>query len=241
GERVSVEHTKRLLDTIGKDKILHVYGPTESTVYATYYEVNEIVENTNTIPIGKPLSGTSLYVIDKAGRLAPVGVFGELYIGGRGIARGYMNNPVLTAEKFLYIEKDFSHGRVYQTGDLVRWLPGGDIEFSGRIDHQVKIRGFRIEPGEIEDHLLKHPGIEDAIVITQTAAAGSVPAEDGEKYLCAYIVPVQGDVVPAGKNEAARKPGIDRLKEYLSRSLPQYMIPTYFVQLDRMPLTPNGK
>ncbi|MCP5049346.1 MAG: AMP-binding protein, partial [bacterium] len=242
--RVSVEHTKRLLETIGKDKIIHVYGPTESTVYATYYQVNEIAENMYTIPIGKPLTGTTLYVMDKAERLAPVGVFGELYIGGRGIARGYLNNPELTAEKFDKDFKDWQDGQdlkkekkepsalsaspavqsvIYKTGDLVRWLPGGDIEFSGRIDHQVKIRGFRIELGEIESQLLNHPAVKEAAVLSRED-------NSGDKYLCAYIV--------AEKEEEFSASG---LRKYLSGDLPDYMIPSYFMSLDHIPLTSQGK
>ncbi|MCP5049409.1 MAG: AMP-binding protein, partial [bacterium] len=256
GERVSVEHTKRLLETIGKDKILHVYGPTESTVYAAYYPVNEIGKNAITVPIGKPLSGTTLYVLDKAERLAPVGVFGELYIGGRGIARGYLNNPEITAERFTRnkvsllgdeispLRNKISLRRnkvsvmgniVYKTGDLVRWLPGGNIEFLGREDHQVKVRGHRIELGEIEHCLAGCEGVKESFIIAREMTASG----KRDISLCAYVVPVQGDIV--GNNQDSESVTLSYLKEYLSRRLPGYMVPPYFVLLERMPLTANGK
>ncbi|MCK4764861.1 MAG: amino acid adenylation domain-containing protein [Candidatus Aminicenantes bacterium] len=259
GERVSVEHARKALEYMGKDRIIHVYGPTETTVYATYYVINSIAGSAVTIPIGKPIANTSLYILDKSLKPVPLGVSGEIYIGGDGNARGYLNSPGLTAEKFVRFDSSYSPGRqspvtlhrtgegaahpaserqtgqssaitgrqapvtLYRTGDLARWLPEGEIEFLGRIDHQVKIRGFRIELGEIEARLLEHEKIKEAVVLDKIL--------NKEKYLCAYIV----------AHSSGTEVQIAELREVLSRVLPDYMIPTYFVFLDRIPLTPNGK
>jgi tyrocidine synthetase-3 len=229
GEQVSVQHTQQALEYAGKHKIIHVYGPTETTVYATHYPVDRINKNAGTIPIGSPLANTTIYLLDKNLHLIPIEVVGELYIGGYGTARGYLNQPELTAETFIpnpFVKND----RLYRTGDLGRWLPNGNIEFSGRIDYQVKIRGFRVEPGEIETHLRNHQDIKDAVVIVieTTPAHGSNSQKD--KYICAYITP-----------EKEKKLSINRVKEYLTRQLPGYMIPSYFMQVEEIPLTPNGK
>ncbi|MEK5097378.1 amino acid adenylation domain-containing protein [Bacillus sp. FSL W8-0848] len=220
GERVSIPHAKKVLDRVGKDRLIHVYGPTESTVYATYYAINEIDEEADTIPIGSPLANTTALIMDEHGRLLPIGVPGELCISGDGLSKGYLNREELTAEKF--IPHPFIPGeRLYKTGDLAKWLPDGNIEFIGRIDHQVKIRGFRIELGEIESQLQKHDAISDTIVTVR---------EDGESrpYICAYIT-------------AKREIAIGELREWLRSKLPEYMIPAYFVKLDKLPLTKNGK
>jgi amino acid adenylation domain-containing protein len=208
------------------------YGPTETTVTSIEMMVRagDDDETSVQLPIGRPINNTVAYIFDKWMKLVPKGAAGELYIGGKGVARGYLNNPELTAEKFLsffyrsyksymtYIPK-----KIYKTGDLARWLSGGDIEFIGRIDHQVKIRGFRIELGEIESQLLIHNDIKETVVTAKQD-------ETGDSYLCAYIVPRQdiGISVPG-------------LKEYLSGFLPDYMIPTYFAILEKLPLTPIGK
>ncbi|MGE5341686.1 MAG: amino acid adenylation domain-containing protein [Candidatus Omnitrophota bacterium] len=234
GERVSVAHSKKALEALGPGKIIHVYGPTETTVYATYYFIDTIDEKTGTVPIGKPLANTTVYVLDKYLKPTPIGVAGELYIGGHGTARGYLNNPELTFEKFClrrptFLKKGGSKNfwflkegdeRLYKTGDLVRWLGDGNIEFLGRTDHQVKIRGFRIELGEIESCLRRMNAITDVIVIDRDI--------NNEKYICAYIV--------------GEKPiDISKLKEELSQRLPSYMVPAFFFQLDALPLTKNGK
>jgi thioesterase domain-containing protein/acyl carrier protein len=175
------------------------------------------------LPIGEPLDNTKVYILDRCEKLVPVGVAGELCIGGDGVARGYLNNVELTADRFKI--NPFSEGELfYQSGDLCRWLFNGNIEFLGRIDHQVKIRGYRIELGEIESQLLYHPEVQEAVVL----ARGN---EEGEKYLCAYLI--------AGSREQGAGGG--ELREYLSRTLPDYMIPSYFVFLETLPLTPNGK
>lgn len=219
GERISVPHARKALDYLGKEKLIHVYGPTETTVYATYYYINEIDEKADNIPIGSPLANTELYVLDKNNNLQPIGVPGELCIAGDGLAKGYLNRPEKTAEVF--VDNPFGEGKMYRTGDLVRMLGDGNVEFIGRIDHQVKIRGFRIELGEIQSKLLEHPAIKEAIVIAK-GENGSV------SYLCGYIT---------GNKEFT----IAELREFLAEDLPDYMIPAYFVQLEQMPLTQNGK
>ncbi|MCP5049022.1 MAG: amino acid adenylation domain-containing protein, partial [bacterium] len=235
GERVSVEHTARALNYLGKGKILHVYGPTETTVYASYYPVDEISPKPDTIPIGGPLANTTLYILDRHLKPVPIGITGQICIGGEGVARGYLNNSQLTLEKFVtnpFMEDGDS--TMYLSGDLGKWLPTGDIEFLGRRDHQVKIRGFRIEPGEIEQMLLKHPGTNEVLVTLASGGAagtnstGGNGGKPGEKRLCAYFV-----------SEEEFSP--NQLKDYLLQDLPDYMVPTYFARLERMPITPNGK
>jgi len=196
--------------------IYNVYGPTETTIWSTAAKL----ETDRSITIGKPISNTKIYIVDKYKNLQPVGVAGELCIGGEGLARGYFKRPELTAEKF--VPNPFEPGtRMYKTGDLARWLPDGNIEFIGRLDNQVKIRGFRIELGEIESRLLSHAGIKEAVVAAREE-------ESEGKYLCAYLV---GDKeLTAGE-----------VREHLSKVLPDYMVPSYFIQLPKMPLTPNGK
>ncbi|MFC8148507.1 bacitracin non-ribosomal peptide synthetase BacC [Bacillus paralicheniformis] len=220
GERASIPHVRKVLDHVGRDKLIHVYGPTESTVYATYYFINEIDDEAETIPIGSPLANTSVLIMDEAGKLLPIGVPGELCIAGDGLSKGYLNREELTAEKF--IPHPFMPGeRLYKTGDLAKWLPDGNIEFIGRIDHQVKIRGFRIELGEIESRLEMHEDINETIVTVRED-------EESRPYICAYIT-------------ANREISLDELKGFLGEKLPKYMIPAYFVNMDKLPLTKNGK
>ncbi|WP_028546570.1 non-ribosomal peptide synthetase [Paenibacillus taiwanensis] len=220
GERVSVAHVRKALQQIGPGKLKHAYGPSESTVYATWYDVNEVPEDAVNVPIGRPLSNTTLYIVDERNALQPIGVAGELCVGGEGLVRGYLNRPDLTAEKF--VQNPFISGeRMYRTGDLARWLPDGNVEYVGRIDDQVKIRGFRIEVGEVEAQLLKVESILKATVIVR----GS---DSSEKQLCAYYV-------------ADRPLPPSELKRLLAQDLPSYMIPAYLIPLERMPLTTNGK
>lgn len=201
-------------------RVVNEYGPTEYTISATAFLVDRHYDN---IPVGKPLANTWLYVLDPLEQLQPIGVPGELCIAGAQIARGYLGRPELTAEKFVANPYAVSQDNaiMYKTGDLVRWLPDGNVEFLGRIDQQVKIRGYRIELGEIEQHLLQHPGVKDAVVIDRSDAAGM-------KYLCAYFV--ADGLLTA-----------DELKSFLAKDLPDYMVPAYFVPLENIPLTPNGK
>lgn len=221
GEALSKNTVKGFLSGFGerRPKITNVYGPTECCVDVTSYPVLERT-GIDIIPIGKPLVNTRIYIFDNHLRPVPLGVTGEIYIGGDGLARGYLNREDLTRERFIrdpWIDGE----RIYRTGDLGRWLPDGNIEFIGRSDQQVKIRGFRIELGEIESWLLKHHQIKEAIVVAN---------EDGDhfKYLCAYFV-------------ARGEPAIVQLKEYLAGKLPDYMIPAYMIQLEKIPVTPNGK
>ena len=197
--------------------LINLYGPTEATVDVSYYECTFGKECT-LVPIGKPIDNIRLYIHGKGNILQPVGVPGELCIGGVGVARGYLNNEILTGEKF--IDDPFLGDRIYKTGDLVRWLPDGNIEYLGRIDHQVKIRGYRIELGEIESQLLQHAGIEEGVVLAKE--------KEGDKYLVSYYVSSQG---------------VEdwELKSFLSSRLPEYMVPAYFVKLAALPLTGNGK
>ncbi|MGB7604589.1 MAG: amino acid adenylation domain-containing protein, partial [Lutisporaceae bacterium] len=220
GEALIKETVNRFHSLVKTARLENIYGPTETTIYVTKYSLNNYNNDTKNIPIGKPLSNIKAYIINENGNLQPVGVQGELCFSGVGLARGYLNKPELTAEKF--IENPFDHGeRIYKTGDLARWQPDGNIEFLGRIDHQVKIRGFRIELGEIESQLLKYEGISEVIVIAKEDNSGN-------KYLCGYI---------CGEREYS----ISELREHLAKELPEYMIPSYFIQLDKLPLTANGK
>ncbi len=221
GDRLE-EETKNVIIEKGYELFNH-YGPSEITVDALAAKCS----GKDRVTLGNPISNVRCYIVDQTGILSPMGVVGELLVGGGGVARGYMNNPELTAEKFLVYHRSYRINRtyipskkIYRTGDLVKWLQDGNIEFLGRMDHQVKIRGFRIELGEIENRLLKHKNIKEAVVIDRIGSTG-------EKYLCAYIV--------------VHRPGPLALRQYLSRTLPDYMIPSYFVQIDNMPLTPNGK
>jgi len=228
GEKVSLEHAVKALEHSGRDKFIHVYGPTETTVYASYYFINRIKEGQLTIPIGKPLSNTTLYVLDRWVNPVPIGVAGELFIGGDGGAVGYLNNPPLTHEKFMnnpFVEGD----RLYRTGDLVRWLSSGNIEFIGRMDNQVKIRGFRIELEEIENRLLEHPDIKDTAVVVRDDGSG-------DNFLCAYIVP-RSSAAPDDSETFS----LSELASYLEKELPDFMIPSHFVELPGLPLTINGK
>lgn len=202
----------------GRVEYRNGYGPTESTVCATMWKYDGEYEISSSVPIGRPANNIRVYVVDKNNNLQPVGVEGELCIAGVSLARGYLNMPELTAQKF--IESPFLPGeRMYKSGDLARWLPDGNLEFLGRKDQQVKIRGFRIETGEIEFQLLKHGLIKEAVVVARG---------EEDKYLCAYFT-------------AHEEISTSRLKDFLTRSLPDYMIPSYFMQLDAMPLTSNSK
>jgi len=223
GDKVNFSMLERTKAKSGSVEIVNEYGVTECSVMSSIYRNQERdVE----VKIGHPIWNTVLYILDESHGVQPVGVVGELCISGVGLARGYLNRPELTAEKFvssyqLRITNDRSPITLYRTGDLGRWHPDGNIEFSGRIDHQVKIRGFRIESGEVENCLRRIENIKEVVVIDRAD-------ENGEKYLVAYIV--------SGK-------AIDttELRNILSQSLPDYMMPSYFIPVEAIPLTPNGK
>jgi fengycin family lipopeptide synthetase D len=194
------------------------YGPTEDSVWTTWTEINPDRDLTCYI-IGKPIANKQVYILSSANMLQPVKVAGELCISGAGIAKGYLNNKELTAEKF--IDSPFVTGeRLYRTGDLARWLPDGNIEFLGRIDNQVKIRGYRIELGEIESRLITYPGVENVAVMARE--------REGNKYLVGYYV---------GEVEISTTV----FRDYLSDRLPDYMLPSFFVHMETMPLNNNGK
>lgn len=203
-----------------KAEYINAYGPTETTICATVWKDIDNRAELKTIPIGKPITNTKAYIVNKNNQLQPIGVPGELCISGITVAKGYLNKPELTTEKFT-VNPFTPEERMYRTGDLVRWLPDGNIEFLGRIDHQVKIRGYRIEVGEIESALLNYKNLREAVVTAKEV-------QNGDKHLCAYIM--ADEEIPASA-----------LREYLSAKLPDYMIPSYFVQLEKMPLTTNGK
>ena len=221
GEAASKKHVLKALDALGPGRIANGYGPTETTVFAATYTVDESVREWNTVPIGRPIHNTKLYVLNRWGQRQPVGVAGELYIGGEGLAKGYLNRPDLTQEAFIESTFEFAPGeRLYRTGDLVRWLPDGNLEYLGRLDRQVKIRGQRVELDEVEQCLRSLAGIRDAVVMANRD-------ERGHSYLCAYVM--------------ARKERIAEWKNHLRHTLPDYMIPTAFILLDKLPLTSNGK
>ncbi|UCD34366.1 MAG: amino acid adenylation domain-containing protein [Nitrospiraceae bacterium] len=213
--------------SMGSLRVLNVYGPTEATITATLFEIDLRSQGSSLpqrIPIGRPSPNRTVYILDKRGRVLPVGVPGEIHIGGDFLSNGYLNRPDMTGEKF--IPDPFSSkpgARLYKTGDLGRYLSDGNIEFLGRIDDQVKIRGFRIEPGEIEAALMQHSAIQETVVV-----AGE--NQDGIKHLIAYVVLREKDVCT---NSGIRK--------FLSERLPGHMIPSFFVILDKLPITVNGK
>ncbi|HET7747990.1 MAG TPA: amino acid adenylation domain-containing protein, partial [Terriglobales bacterium] len=220
GEALDWSTVERLREVGGK--VWNVYGPTETTVWSSIYGVQAGSEGV--VPIGRPIANTQLYVLDAAMAVVPVGVAGELYVGGTGVARGYLNRPELTAEKFVPDPFGGAGGRLYRTGDRVRWNPGGEVEFLGRADYQVKIRGYRIELGEIEALLQKHAAVEQAVVIVR---------EDrpGEKRLVGY----------AALKTEAEGTEVSELRNYLAEHLPEYMRPAALVLLPALPATPNGK
>ncbi|MCW3465320.1 non-ribosomal peptide synthetase [Chitinophaga nivalis] len=220
GEQASAAHVKKALAHLGADKLVNVYGPTETTVFTTFYPVTAVAEGEN-IPIGRPLANTKLYVLNNSNALNPIGVPGELYIGGDGISTGYWDRPALTREKFS--EQALVPGTIlYRTGDRVKWLPDGNLVFTSRTDDQVKIRGFRIELGEIETALGRYPDITHAVVTIKENN------KSGEKHLCAWYV----------SDEEIRD---ETLRSYMGRLLPHYMMPEWFIRIDRLPLTSNGK
>jgi amino acid adenylation domain-containing protein len=233
GEALSVNHVRRALELLPDTQIINGYGPTESTTFTCCYPIpRPLAEPITSIPIGKPIANTTVYVLDSALQPVPVGAPGELYIGGAGLAWGYLNRPDLTADRFIpnpYAADSDSgasaSSRLYKTGDLVRHRPDGSVEYLGRRDHQVKIRGFRIELGEIEAALAKHPAVQSAVVLAREDAPG-------DKRLVAYIVP---------DPEAAAEDLTAELRQSLQSQMPAYMVPSAMVMLDVLPLTPNGK
>jgi amino acid adenylation domain-containing protein len=224
GEAVDPRWVRAALEGGRPGHLLHVYGPTESTTFATWHEVENVEEGAVTVPIGRPLNNTTVYVLDEGQQPAPTGVVGELCIGGDGLARGYLNRPAPTAERFIpHLYAETPGERLYRTGDRVRNLRGGEIEFVGRLDEQVKLRGFRVEPGEIKHVLEQHAAVREAEVVVRGTASG-------DKRLVAYIV-----------REGTHDLSGDELRDFVGERLPRYMAPSAFVTLEEMPLTRNGK
>ncbi|MDQ9393836.1 amino acid adenylation domain-containing protein [Serratia marcescens] len=224
GEKEDPGAYARLLQERGPVHLIHAYGPTETTTFATTARI-ERAEGEARLPIGKPIGNTRAYLLDARGRPVPMGAVGELHIGGVGVALGYLNRPELTAQRFLSDPfNPVGGGRMYRTGDLARYLPDGSLEYQGRCDQQIKLRGFRIEPGEIEVQLAASPWVREAVV--------QVCSTEHHPRLVAWIVPT------ADVDRSALQ---GQLRTYLSERLPEYMVPSAYVWLDALPLTANGK
>jgi amino acid adenylation domain-containing protein/non-ribosomal peptide synthase protein (TIGR01720 family) len=231
GEAQSRTHVRRALDMLGETQLVNGYGPSECTVFTCCYPIpNSLDGEIGPILIGKPIGDRVVYLLDRWMNPAPVGVVGEIYIAGASLARGYLKRAALTAEKFVAGPYGEPGSRIYRTGDLARWHEGGNLEFVRRIDHQVKIRGHRIEPGEIEAVLKQHPNVKEAVVLARED-------EPGEKRLVAYVVL---EMERQGKAESGGE-WVSELKSKLRESLPEYMVPVAIVELQRLPLTANGK
>ena len=215
GDVLSPKYINKLHDYNKNIQIINGYGPTENTTFSCCFKINK--KYTSSIPIGKPISNSTCYIVSKSGKLQPIGIPGELWVGGDGVSRGYLNRDDLTTEKFL---KNYYNDRIYKTGDLVRWLPNGNIEFLGRIDSQVKIRGFRIELNEINLKILSFPDVKECYT--------NIYEINNQKHICSYVVL---------KNNTSEK----ILKDFLTKNLPVYMIPSCIMIMDKLPLNANGK
>ena len=223
GEALSVRHVRLALAKLPDTRLINGYGPTEGTTFTCWYSIPRVLPaDLSSVPIGRPLVNTRVYVLDERRQLVPKGVAGELYIGGDGVARGYWNLPELTAERFspdpFASDPD---ARMYRSGDRCRWLPDGNLEFLGRLDDQIKLRGFRVEPGEIEAVLRRHAAVRQCAVVAQH--------DLGDMHLVAYVVP------------QAEHPSPEELRRYLADCLPEYMVPSTFVCLETLPLSGSGK
>jgi len=222
GEAMDPSSARSVLETAPPNRLINFYGPTENTGFSTFYDVREVPKGTTTIPIGKNISNSTSYILDRDLQPVPVGVKGEIYVSGDGVGLGYFDKPELTASSFL--PNPFSPGKtMYKTGDLGRLLEDGNIEYMGRSDLQVKIRGFRVEVGEVEAVLSSHPSVKAGSVIVKEGNA------KGDRRLVAYVLPTRG-----GANS-------EEIRRYMKERLPDYMVPTSFVILDNLPLTPTGK
>lgn len=221
GESLSVSHVVKAAGELRDCQLINGYGPTEATTFACCYHVPRNWPGRASVPIGRPIASTRVYILDASLNPAAQGALGELYIGGDGVARGYVNRPELTSARFL--PSPFAHERLYRTGDLARWLPDGNIEFIGRKDDQLKIRGFRVEPGEIESALTSHQAVREAVVVARGDGSGT-------KQLVGYVV-----LRPGGTATNLQ------LREFLTAQLPSFMVPSHIVALAKLPLTTHGK
>jgi amino acid adenylation domain-containing protein/non-ribosomal peptide synthase protein (TIGR01720 family) len=228
GETASVPHIAKASQLLPDTQLIHAYGPTESTTFTTTYSIPRQPPNWRNVPIGKPIANTTTYILDEYKEPVPIGIIGELYIGGDGLSRGYLHQPELTADRFITApwrnkqnSDNGSGAHLYRTGDLARFQADGNIEFIGRTDDQVKLRGFRIELGEIENCLRLHPAVNDAAVIVHEVT-------DGEQRLVAYTAPGLDDATPT-------------LLPFMEERLPRYMVPSTVMALDEIPRTANGK
>lgn len=236
GEMANVDRVRSLLEQGKPQHLIHVYGPTENTTFSTWYEVQEISENATTIPIGQAIANTQVYLLDAHLKPVPAGVSGEIYLGGDGLAKGYLNRPELTAERFVASpferqgeetpnpQPPAPNPRLYKTGDRALYRPDGNLEFLGRTDYQIKIRGFRVELGEIEMAIARHPTVQTAVVIVREQNG-----DPQNRQLIAYVVPKATILTER------------ELRSFLKQKLPGYMIPAAFVVMDTLPLTANGK
>ncbi|UCV30320.1 non-ribosomal peptide synthetase [Ferribacterium limneticum] len=223
GDVISLAHATRAIDLLDNGRLIHCYGPTETTTFATCHTVSRADIAAGVIPIGQPIANTTCHVLNRALQPQPVGVEGELYIGGAGVARGYHRQPELTAERFIANPFDKAGGRLYRSGDRVRWRADGSLEFLGRVDFQIKLRGYRIEPGEIEAALCRHPEVKEALVL--------LVGNDVDKRLVAYCL--SDTAQPETLGEA--------LRQHLSALLPPFMVPGEFIVLATWPINANGK
>ncbi|HEY4593189.1 MAG TPA: amino acid adenylation domain-containing protein, partial [Thermoanaerobaculia bacterium] len=229
GDVMPVAHARRVLAELPETRLINGYGPTENTCFTSCYTVRAAAELDPSVPVGRPIAHTWVAVLDRYQMPVPPGVAGELCTGGDGLARGYLDHPDRTAERFLPDpEGREAGGRLYRTGDLVRWRRSGDLEFLGRIDAQVKVRGFRVEPGEIETALMAHPRLSSAVVLAQREEAGG-------HRLVAYVVAAADAATAAGAPEPSE------LRDFLRQRLPEVMVPSAWVSLPALPLTANGK
>jgi amino acid adenylation domain-containing protein len=221
GDRVDVEALRRVMAQAAAEEVVHCYGPTETTLFATTHLLTTDDISSSSVPIGRPIENTRAYVVDAQGEPVPIGVAGEMYVGGAGVARGYLRQPALTAARFVPDRFGPPGSRLYRTGDRCRWRADGQLEFLGRMDFQIKLLGNRVELGEIEAVLSAHPAVQTVVVVAR--------ANGGESQLVAYFA------------SAAEAIDVDSLRTFLNERLPRHMVPAAYVRLASLPLTPNGK
>ena len=250
GDALDARVVREVLRESAPENLLNGYGPTETTTFALTCRVEQVGEQERSIPLGRPISQTQVYVLDGEGQPVPIGVWGEICIGGRGVARGYLGRPELTAERFVSDPYGEAGGRLYRSGDVGRWRSDGQLEYQGRLDQQVKVRGYRIELGEIESQLQEHAAVGEAVVVVaREEGADQDQGAVGEKRLVAYVTPRSPRAESSDRLEQAEAHtsneatllDVDTLRNYLRERVPAYMVPAAFVVLPQLPLTPNGK